>query len=85
MAGLTPAEVQAMMAMIREVRERHGLTILVIEHVMRALMELSRHIVVLHHGEKIAEGAPAEIAADHRVQEAYLGAPAADGARAGTS
>jgi len=77
MAGLTPSEVRTMMAMIRDVRDRYGLTILVIEHVMRALMELSRHIVVLHHGEKIAEGSPTDIAENVDVQNAYLGsAPA---------
>lgn len=78
MAGLTPTEVRAMMTMVLEIRERYGLTLLVIEHVMRALMELSRHIVVLHHGEKIAEGTPTEIADNLDVQAAYLGsAPAA--------
>lgn len=79
MAGLTPSEVRAMIAMIRDIRERYGLTILVIEHVMRALMELSRHIVVLHHGEKIAEGSPAEIADNPDVQSAYLGSVASAG------
>ncbi len=84
MAGLTPTEVRAMMTMVLEIRERYGLTLLVIEHVMRALMELSRHIVVLHHGEKIAEGSPAEIADNLDVQAAYLGGgPSAAGA-AGT-
>jgi len=73
MAGLTPTEVQAMMTMIRTIKERYELTILIIEHVMRALMDLSRHIIVLHHGEKIAEGAPTDIAADPDVQAAYLG------------
>jgi branched-chain amino acid transport system ATP-binding protein len=77
MAGLTPTEVQAMMATILEIKAQHGLTVLIIEHVMRALMDLSRHIVVLHHGEKIAEGRPAEIAANPAVQKAYLGDPSA--------
>lgn len=73
MAGLTPTEVRAMMAMIIDIRERYSLTILIIEHVMRALMELSGHIFVLHHGEKIAEGTPAEIGEHTAVQDAYLG------------
>lgn len=76
MAGLSPSEVREMMAMISGIRERHGLSILLIEHVMRALMEMSRHIVVLHHGVKIAEGSPDAIADHPEVQQAYLGAPA---------
>jgi branched-chain amino acid transport system ATP-binding protein len=76
MAGLTPSEVADAMAMIRRIKEKHGLTILVIEHVMSALMELCQRIVVLHHGMKIAEGAPNEIARDPRVLDAYLGVEA---------
>lgn len=83
MAGLTPSEVRAMMAMIVDMRERHRLTIIVIEHVMHALMELSQHIVVLHHGEKIAEGPPGEIADNPDVQRAYLGGGGSTG-RTGT-
>lgn len=74
MAGLTPAEVAAMVEIVRRLRREYGLTILVIEHVMRALMQLAGRIVVLHHGEKIAEGTPAAIAADARVHECYFGA-----------
>jgi branched-chain amino acid transport system ATP-binding protein len=77
MAGLTPPEVAAAIATIREIHARYGLTILVIEHVMHALMRLAGRIVVLHHGLKIAEGTPAEIAASPVVQEAYLGKDAA--------
>jgi branched-chain amino acid transport system ATP-binding protein len=76
MAGLTPAEVADAMAMIRRMKEKHGLTVLVIEHVMSALMELCQRIVVLHHGMKIAEGAPGDIARDTRVLDAYLGVEA---------
>ncbi|MEX2201297.1 MAG: ABC transporter ATP-binding protein [Dongiaceae bacterium] len=77
MAGLTPTEVAAARDMIRRLHKDHALTILIIEHVMTALMELGRRIVVLHHGLKIAEGTPDEIAASPLVQEAYLGQPAA--------
>jgi branched-chain amino acid transport system ATP-binding protein len=73
MAGLTATEIGEAIAMIRRVKTKHGLTVLVIEHVMSALMELCGRIVVLHHGEKIAEGPPQAIARDRRVLEAYLG------------
>lgn len=76
MAGLTPTEIADAMVMIRRVKDKYGLTVLVIEHVMSALMELCGRIVVLHHGEMIAEGAPAVIARDPRVIAAYLGATA---------
>ncbi len=76
MAGLTPAEVAAMLEIVRRLHREYGLTILIIEHVMRALMQLAGRIVVLHHGEKIAEGPPAAIGADPRVHEVYFGAAA---------
>ncbi len=73
LAGLTASEVAAALEMIRELHTRRKLTIIVIEHVMRALTQLSHRIVVLHHGEKIAEGSPTEILTNQRVIEAYLG------------
>jgi branched-chain amino acid transport system ATP-binding protein len=72
MAGLNPTELAAMVDLVRQLH-REGLTLIVIEHVMAAMMRLARRIVMLHHGEKIAEGTPAEIAADRRVIDAYLG------------
>jgi branched-chain amino acid transport system ATP-binding protein len=76
LAGLTPAEVNAAVEIIRSLHQRGGLTILMIEHVTRALMALCGRIVVLHHGKKITEGTPAEVVRDPRTVSAYLGAQA---------
>ena len=73
MAGLTPVEVADALEIIRRLHRRYDLTIIVIEHVMRALMQLCERLVVLHHGAKIAEGSPDEVANDAGVIEAYLG------------
>jgi len=73
LAGLTATEVAEALDIIRTVHRRRNLTLVVIEHVMRALTQLCQRIVVLHHGEKIAEGSPAEIVADERVIACYLG------------
>jgi branched-chain amino acid transport system ATP-binding protein len=72
MAGLRPTEVDEMVAIIKQLREG-GMTIFVIEHIMRAIMALSDRIAVLHFGTKIAEGPPHEMAHDERVVKAYLG------------
>jgi branched-chain amino acid transport system ATP-binding protein len=72
MAGLRPTEVDEMVAIIKRLREG-GMTIFVIEHIMRAIMALSDRIAVLHFGTKIAEGPPHEMAHDERVVKAYLG------------
>jgi branched-chain amino acid transport system ATP-binding protein len=72
MAGLNPTELVAMIELIRRLHA-DGLTLIVIEHIMAAMMRLAQRIVVLHHGERIAEGTPGEIASDRRVIDAYLG------------
>jgi branched-chain amino acid transport system ATP-binding protein len=76
LAGLNAAEADEAFEMIRAVHAAHELTIIIIEHVMRALMRLCGRVVVLHHGEKIAEGTPQDVAADPRVVDSYFGARA---------
>ena len=72
MSGLNPTELGGMIELIRRLHA-DGLTLIVIEHIMAAMMRLARRIVVLHHGEAIAEGTPAAITQDRRVVDAYLG------------
>jgi branched-chain amino acid transport system ATP-binding protein len=73
MAGLRPTECDQIVAVFRELNRAEGLTILLIEHVMRAVMALAGQIVVLHHGEVIARGAPQEVVRNPAVLECYLG------------
>jgi branched-chain amino acid transport system ATP-binding protein len=75
MAGLRPTETDRMVAILRELNAQ-GLTILLIEHVMRAVMALAGRVLVLHHGAPIALGTPAEVTREPAVIESYLGAEA---------
>jgi branched-chain amino acid transport system ATP-binding protein len=72
MAGLNPTEVAEAMELVTRIRDK-GITILMIEHVMKAIMSVCDRIMVLHHGKKIAEGTPQEIATSKTVVEVYLG------------
>lgn len=72
-SGLTPKEVSEAVDLIKRIRKEMGITIVWIEHVMKAIMPASDRIIVLHHGEKISEGAPEQVASDKNVIEAYLG------------
>jgi branched-chain amino acid transport system ATP-binding protein len=76
MAGLRPTETDHMVAILRELNRETGLTILLIEHVMRAVMALASRILVLHHGAAIAHGAPADVVRNPDVIHSYLGAEA---------
>ena len=73
MAGLRPTECDQMVEIFRELNREYGTTILLIEHVMRAVMALAKHIGVLHHGEVIARGTPEQVVRDPAVLECYLG------------
>ena len=72
MAGLTPKETDDMISLVRKIRDQ-GITLFIIEHVMQAVMALSERVALLHHGEKIMEGTPQEVASDKRAIKAYLG------------
>jgi len=72
MAGLNPAEVAQAMELVNRIRDK-GITVMMIEHVMKAIMNVCERIIVLHHGSKIAEGTPQEIATSKTVIKVYLG------------
>jgi branched-chain amino acid transport system ATP-binding protein len=76
MAGLRPAETDRMVAILREINRESGLTILLIEHVMRAVMALATRVLVLHHGAAIAQGAPEAVVREPAVVQSYLGSEA---------
>ena len=73
MAGLRPSEYGRLVTLLREINQREGITVLLIEHVMRAVMALARKIIVLHHGEVISQGSPEQVVREPAVLRCYLG------------
>jgi branched-chain amino acid transport system ATP-binding protein len=78
MAGLRPVETDRMVEILTRLNRETGLTILLIEHVMRAVMALAQRVLVLHHGAAIAEGTPEAVVRDPSVIQSYLGAEAVE-------
>jgi branched-chain amino acid transport system ATP-binding protein len=79
--GLNPREIDHVMGVVRGLKG-HGITVLLIEHVMRFLVQLSTRVLIMHHGEKLYEGSPGGLVRDARVVDVYLGAGAAERLRA---
>jgi branched-chain amino acid transport system ATP-binding protein len=84
LAGLNMAEMQTAMELLRRIRDELGLTLVIIEHIMQAVMGLCNRVIVLNNGRKIAEGPPSQVAEEPRVIKAYLG-PRAAGALRGVA
>ena len=72
-AGLSPTNVDIVLETVLALQKRFGLTVIIIEHILKLVMDTCQIVSVLEHGEKIAEGTPAQIRDNHRVIEAYLG------------
>ena len=72
-AGLSPVNVDNLMKILMQLKEKYGLTLIIIEHILKVVMDTCSKVTVLDHGEKIAEGPPTQIKDDNAVIEAYLG------------